>query len=250
MNFLQFHWYGLVVGIAIVSGVLVTERFTKNWFSEKVFYQLSLLVLLSGVVGARFWHVVTDFHLYQDNIWQVFFIWLGGLSILGAITGGMIGFYFAAKKLTINKKIFLDGVAFGLPIAQFIGRWANFLNQELYGLPTQLFWGIYIKPENRPVVFLDNDYFHPLFLYEGLLALVGWLMLFLLKKLQIFEFGKGDFFIFYLVFYVLVRFFLDFLRVDRSFVWLGLGINQWFIFLVGFLVVVCWIMKQCKKTKS
>lgn len=246
---MQFHLYGFIVGLAIVSGFLVTEQLVKQKLTEKVFYQTIFYVAIGGVLGARLWHVATDFYLYQDNLWGVFSTWNGGLSILGAITGGLIGFYLVKKKYKVNTNIFLDGVAFGLPIAQFIGRWANFFNQELYGLPTNLPWKIYIKPENRLMAFASYSYFHPLFLYEGILVLLGLVILLLTKKKNVFKLGTGKFFLLYLFYYGLIRFFLDFLRIDRQ-NWSGLGINQWVILCLELIFIGWFIFKYEKKVKK
>lgn len=204
---MQFHWYGFIVGLAIVAVYLITEKLVINHgLSEKVFTKATIWVFISSMIGARLWHVGTDFYLYQDHLVEILYLWQGGLSILGAILGGLIGLYFVARKYQFKQNILLDSLAFALPVGQFIGRWANFVNQELYGQPTNLPWKIFIKPENRLVGYEQVSYYQPLFLYEGLLALLGLILLLFLKRKLNWQLGQGKLFFFYLLYYLFVRF--------------------------------------------
>ena len=231
------NWYGFILGIAIVVGYLLVNRQAKKHHLEQaVFDKLMLVTLVGGVIGARLWHVATDWWLYKDNLLNIFRISSGGLSIFGAVLGGTLslwllqGKYF--PKLEIKK--LLDLMIFGLPVGQAIGRLGNFVNQELYGLPTDLPWGIAIEESKRAVSFEEFTHFHPLFAYEAILVLIGWVVI-TKSKWQV---GSGKYFKWYIAYYLVIRFLLDFIRVQKGVLWLVLGINQWVILttLIGYFL--------------
>lgn len=227
-----FHPYGVIVGLAIVVGLLLVEYRTKlflgaKWSSkvEQSFWLLGGIVLVSGVIGARVWHVATDWYLYQDSLFDIFKIWNGGLSILGAIVGGAVGLFWwfrFTKETSIPWQAWLDLAVFGLPFAQAIGRFANYLNQELYGLPTHVPWGIEI----------EGTRYHPLWAYEALLMLLFGGGIWLIDRREsvwgtTLRIGRGYYFIAYLMYYSFIRFWLDFWRLDKAMSGVpGLGINQ------------------------
>ena len=239
---MQFHWYGLIVGLAAIIGYLVAEKKAVSAGIDDVFFGKTVIWIgLGALFGARLWHVLTDWGLYSNNLLDILFIWSGGMSIIGAILGGIIVLpivlYLTKKQKYLG--IYLDSFAFSLPLAQAVGRFANWVNQELYGLPTNLPWAIYIKPENRPYFYQENGYFHPLFFYEIIWVLVCLLVLNVLLKNKKAKFGSGKFFSFYLFFYGLGRFCLDFMRIDRGSIWFGVGFNQLTILI--FLPVLLYI---------
>lgn len=269
-NLFTFHWYGFIVGIAIVATVLVGEFVLLRWvddvaflknkqhsrFKKKVqgrYWLHAGVALFGGLIGARAWHVGTDLELYVDDFTSVLRIQDGGLSIIGAVLGivlSLLAFWSIQKyvfrhsfipdeKLVNSPKLFwFDLIALSLPIGQIIGRLGNWVNQELYGYPTSLPWGIYINEPARLPGFEAVARYHPLFAYEMLLLapLVGLLWWFWQKKWQ--QLGSGFFILLYLAWYGLVRFVLEFLRIDKSMVeimvtssWgdafsLNIGINQ------------------------
>ena len=196
---IAFHLYGLLMALGILAGAWVAAR------KDKKIWDALLWVVGGGIIGARAYHVIDLWSYYQQHIAEIPAVWHGGLGIFGGILGGVIGLGIYTR----NKKIFLkllNAGAVGLPLGQAIGRLGNFFNQELYGRPTSLPWGIYIKPENRLVEVMDFERFHPLFLYEMIWDLIIFLILF--------RFVKKRQFAVYLVLYGLGRFFLEFLRID------------------------------------
>jgi len=240
MFYFQFHWYGFFLGLAAVVGFsLVEYQAKKRAIPLDLFWRASSWVIAGGVIGARAWHVMTDYSLYVNNWLNIFAIWQGGLSIIGCVTGALIAFYVffwfhsGLKKYQLQ---ILDMSIFGLPIAQAIGRFGNYANQELYGFPTDLFFAIKIDISNRLNNYEQFSTFHPLFAYEGILLLffaVGiWLNESHLKV------GNGRLFLSYVAYYCFVRFSLDFLRIDKttSFI-VGLGFNQVVLLIVGIIVV-------------
>ena len=164
----------------------------------------------------------------------------------GAIIGGVIGLYLFAKRKKIDVRLLLDAAAPGVALAQAIGRWGNFVNQELYGPPTDLPWGIYIKPENRMQDYMQYDHFHPLFLYESLWNLGSAILLVWLWR----KFGdrlkKGDLFLAYLVTYPIGRFLLEFIRLDFVPMF-GINFNQTLMLVVAVASSVVIFIRHRKK---
>lgn len=197
-----------------------------------------LLVLLLMIIGARAWHVLTDWQLYQTDWWGVLRIWQGGLSILGALVGMAIG----VQLVTVWEKVkfwqLLDLLALALPWAQALGRWGNYFNQELYGLETNLPWAIKVNSQRV----------HPLFFYESALMII--LGLILWRKFEPKKIGTGQYFYFYLSYYLLVRFALDFLRVQKTMFNSWLGFNQVVIGLVLLLIANLWLQKKLYGKKN
>ena len=246
---LPFHPYGLIIGIAVVTGITLAEKKAlAHSVSQTEFWRMITWVIVGGVVGARLWHVLTDYYLYADSLLNIFKVWQGGLSVLGAVAGGLIGLLVAIKlsgqTFSLLPK-YLDLSIFGLPIAQAIGRLGNWVNHELYGLPTSLPWAIRIPLQNRAVGYENNEFFHPLFAYEailtGLFGLGAWLIYAgrstgCLARLRLsLQIGTGKLFTVYLAYYLIIRFCLDFLRIEKTmFGQTGLGLNQ----LISLLLIL------------
>jgi phosphatidylglycerol:prolipoprotein diacylglycerol transferase len=152
-------------------------------------------------------------------------IWRGGLGIPGAVAGGVLAIFWYTRRNKLSFVSWLDVTAPALALGQAIGRWGNFINQELYGSPTNLPWAIYIAPENRLTGFQQYAYYHPLFLYESLWNLLNLGVLLYLTERQRGRLRAGDLFLVYLIIYPVGRFFLEFLRLDPSPV-AGIDINQ------------------------
>lgn len=168
--------------------------------------------ILFGIFGGRIYHIIHFWKYYLENPIKIIKIWEGGLGIYGTILGTLLFFLFYAKAKKQPVLKWLDIFALCTPLAQSIGRWGNYFNQEVFGRPTNLLWGIFIPKNKRPENFLNYDRFHPLFLYESILCF----LLFLFLK-RIYEKSKGkdgEIFFLYLIGYPSIRFFLEFYRVN------------------------------------
>ncbi|NDJ85761.1 MAG: prolipoprotein diacylglyceryl transferase, partial [Chloroflexi bacterium] len=218
------HWYGVIIVLGIVvATVLVAWLAHKDDEDTEIVWNGVIWVVIAGVIGARLWSVLFPAgDAAEQQSWSLDYltdlengplaIWSGGLSIFGAILGGLIAILLYARHHKLNRLQWADRVAIALPIGQAIGRWGNFINQELYGLPTDLPWAI--KIDNPLPEYADESYFHPLFLYESLLslALCGLLLFLWTRRRQLFQ--HGDFLLMYLAGYGLVRFLLEFIRIE------------------------------------
>lgn len=253
---IQLHWYGFIVGIAIVTAFELVQKKAKiENISQNRLLEAGVVTLFFGVVGARAWHIITDYWLYIDNFQAIFFIWNGGLSILGGVLGGLIGlqiylqFLKSTQKITLSLATLLDISIFGLPVGQAIGRLANYVNHELYGLPTNGFFKIYISEEHRMAGYESVSYYHPLFLYESIFTASFALFLYFFdKKNKLPKIGSGVLFLSYIFYYSVVRFFLDFLRISRGILVADvLGINQVILLMVIFAVLFFGMFKCMKK---
>ena len=222
----QFHWYGLIIGVGILAALQASTWLAKRRrIEEEVIWKVAWWVLIGGLIGARIYHVLDLWNeIYSLNPISAFYVWNGGLGIIGGLIGGIIGLALYFRFQTSNFRLkhsfqhLVDIAFFGLPLAQVIGRIGNFINQEVYGMPTDLPWGIYIEPKNRLSGYEQFSWFHPLFAYEALWILLGFGLMFLAEKTNKLGWIKRSFTGFYLVWYGMGRFWLDFLR-PAEFVW-------------------------------
>jgi prolipoprotein diacylglyceryl transferase len=196
-----------------------------------------------GIIGGRIYHVITSPSQYfgsNGNPIDALRIWEGGLGIWGAISLGAVGayLYFRTHKTSLNFRQLLDSLAPGVIVAQAIGRIGNYFNQEVFGKPTELPWGLEIDSVNRPNGFESYSTFHPTFLYELVWCLVVAVLLIklpgFLKKITA---RQGDVFALYVFGYTAGRVWIETLRIDEANLILGLRLNIWVSFIV--LITAC-----------
>jgi prolipoprotein diacylglyceryl transferase len=191
---------------------------------------IALWTVPFGIIGARIFHVLThpdDYFFEGADLTDVFKIWEGGLAIYGGLIAGAVGAYLGARQSGIKFWSFADAVAPGILLAQAVGRWGNYFNEELFGQPTTLPWGLEISPSNLayPDGLPAGVLFHPTFLYESLWSLAGVAVLLLLDRR--FELRRGKMFAVYLIYYSIGRIWVENLRIDPSEILFGLRINVW-----------------------
>lgn len=216
---------GIVLAILIVN-YLLTARGAEKW----VVVDVALYAVPLGILGGRLFHVAThpsDYFFEGANLWRVFYVWEGGLAIFGALLGGALGAWIGTRLVGMRFWSFADALAPGLLVAQGVGRLGNYFNQELFGAPTDLPWGLRIDSGNRaiPAGLPEDTLFHPTFLYEMLWNFFGALVL--LAVLRRFGVQWGRLFGLYLVWYGFGRFLLETIRLDVAEVFFGLRSNQW-----------------------
>ena len=177
---LSIHFYGLTLLVAIAAAVAITGiRWTRRGGDWDLIFRVAVWGVAFGIIGARLYHVITSWDELPDEWWGAFAIWKGGLGVWGGIGLGCVVGAIVAHRSGASVARLADCVAPGLLVAQGIGRFGNWWNQELFGKPTDLPWGLEIDPENRPIDFVDRATFHPTFLYEALwcFAAAGLLLL-------------------------------------------------------------------------
>ena len=211
---LRAYAFAIILGVfaAIWTG---ERRWVARGGSRGQIGDIALWAVPAGLIGARLWHVATDHQLYfgagRDPVGALE-IWRGGLGIWGAIMGGLVGAYFYCRRHGILVRPLADALAPSLLLAQIIGRFGNYFNQELFGRPTDLPWGLEIDAAHRPSGYEQFTTFHPTFLYEALwnLAAIG----VLLWADRRFRLGYGRVFALYVMLYTLGRGWIEYLRID------------------------------------
>jgi len=223
IGLLTFHFYGAIIALSIFLGwLLARKRAGLYKIPQRLFDDPILTVpLLLAIFGARIYHVVDYWSYYKNNLDQIFVVWNGGLGIFGALIGIFLGFWIIAKVRKVNFISILDLIAPSLLLGQAFGRIANFVNQEGFGPPTNLPWGVYINHENRPSEYLNFSHFHPTFFYEAIIDFLFFIVLLYLFKpstvnRQLSTVRQGQAFALYLIFYSIGRFIAEFWRIDTA----------------------------------
>lgn len=227
----NIHWYGLLVALAIILGFFLVIKMAPS--KKRELEDLFFYLFIFGFLGARIYYIFNELPYYWSHPLSIFKVWEGGLGIYGAVIGGILALFFYTRKRKISFWDLADLLAPALILGQALGRWGNYFNQEIFGYPTDLPWGIPIDVANRPAQFLDYQYFHPCFFYEfiGNLLIFGFLFFLLRKRLRNKKFFSGIVFASYLILYALLRFFLEFLRLDHEPIIFGLRLGQFFAVL-------------------
>ena len=253
---LTIHYYGIIIMTgAILAAVLAGRLAKKNGMDPEVIWDLLPWVLIAGIIGARLWHVFTPSasslingkNPYLIYPLEALKIWKGGLGIPGGVIGGALALliYCKVKKFSFGQ--WADVIAPGLALAQAIGRWGNFVNQEIYGLPSNLPWAIYIEPAYRLPGFESVSHYHPTFLYESIWNLLNMgLLLILIKRFKN-KWKNGDIFLVYLMIYAVGRFVLEFVRIDYSPI-AGMNINQTLMAVVFVFAAFLFFLHRLKKS--
>ncbi len=216
-----------MIGLGIIAATMVARpRVVARGVHPDTPVEMLMWVVPAGVVGARLYHVATDTVPIAD--WHK--IWEGGLGIPGAVLGGVASGLVFIRRRGLNRAEVLDAVMPGVALGQAIGRWGNWWNQELYGRPTDLPWGLEIDPEHRISGFGEFETFHPTFLYESLWNLALFAFLIWLDRRQILKPGKLVWV--YAGAYAIGRLWIEALRIDPATELAGVRVNLWMMGLV------------------
>jgi prolipoprotein diacylglyceryl transferase len=237
------HFYGLTLLVAIVAAVVITGiRWTHRGGDWDLIFRLAVWGVAFGIIGARLYHVVTSWDELPDEWWGPFAIWRGGLGVWGGIGLGVLAGWVVAKRSGANIAQLLDCVAPALLVAQGIGRVGNWWNQELFGGPTDLPWGLEISPDKRPIDYIENETFHPTFLYEALWCFGAAGVLLLVERFA--RLRPGNLFALYVVLYSVGRLWIETLRIDPSHEIAGVRINVYVAAIFGLTALVIFIWRE------
>ena len=254
----HIYFYGILIMLGVVAAAFLgqAEARRRNINPDYIWDALFWLVL-AGIVGARLWHVFSPppsmvaqgitTAWYFSHPLDLINIRNGGLGIPGAIIGGAVALYFYCRSKKLSFLVLVDTVIPGVALAQAIGRWGNFFNQELYGKPTNLPWKIYIDAAHRIAGYENASYYHPLFLYESLWNLLNMALLLWLARRFEKWLKPGDIFYIYMIMYSIGRFCLEFLRLDASQV-AGINFNQTFVIFVALVGGLFFFLNHRRRT--
>jgi phosphatidylglycerol:prolipoprotein diacylglycerol transferase len=211
----SIRWYGVLIASSMALGLWLSAReAVRRAESPDDLLKAAEIALIGGLIGARLYYVLFNLDYYQTQPWwRIFAVWEGGLAIHGGLIAGLLtgGAYVWAKGLPLLT--YLDIVAPSLALAQAIGRWGNFFNEEAFGGPTDLPWKLFISEPRRPPAYVDQQFFHPTFLYESLWNVGAFLILYFVLRRRL-ERAPGALFLAYLGLYSLGRFWIEGLRTD------------------------------------
>lgn len=219
---LTIHWYGLFLSVGALAAFFVFRWLgRRHGFKVAELETLFFLTVVAGIIGARLYHVTNEWSVYAAQPKEIISIWNGGLAIHGALLAGLIVMLLYARRKKLSFWKLADCAVPAVALGQAIGRWGNYFNQELFGQPTNLPWGIPIEPLNRPIQYIDSTFFQPTFLYESLGSLAVFTLLIIMHRRMLrSQSGStlhhvGVVTLFYFVLESLVRIGTESLRIDK-----------------------------------
>ncbi|WP_084078431.1 prolipoprotein diacylglyceryl transferase [Demequina sp. NBRC 110057] len=249
---LTIHTYAICIIIGIFVALwLTTRRWVERGGDPDVVGEIALWAIPFGIIGGRLYHVISTPGPYfgeGGNPWDAFKIWEGGLGIWGAIALGALGAWIGARRHGASFTAFADAAAPGVLIAQAIGRLGNYFNQELFGGPTDLPWGLEIDPAFRPEGYEQFTTFHPTFLYELVWNLVGAFLIIWLDRKR--DLRGGRVFWLYVIVYVSGRLWIEMVRIDTAVHILGVRINVWVSIGVLVLAIAAFVLLGMRQRAS
>jgi prolipoprotein diacylglyceryl transferase len=235
---LSIHAYGLMIALGVVAAVWLTGRRLeqRGAGTRDDVSNMAVWAVAAGIVGARLYHVITDWSSFQDDPVRIVQIWKGGLGIPGGLLAGIAVGWWATRRRGVDPRVMATCAAPAIALAQSIGRWGNWFNQELFGRPTDLPWALEISEDKIPVGYAPGTTFHPTFLYESLwnLALCG-VLIWIDRR---FKLRPPRLMGVYVLGYGIGRFWVEGLRIDEADEFGGLRLNQWVALVVAVLAVV------------
>jgi prolipoprotein diacylglyceryl transferase len=225
---LQPRWYGVLLAVGVlVAGWIARKEFRRRGIDPELAYTIAVWCVPLGLIGARLYHVITDWSAFSNNYTEMIKIWHGGLGIWGAVLGGMLGVWIGCWRAGLRFWVVADCIAPGLILAQAIGRWGNYFNQELYGKPSSLPWAVKIDPAHRYAPYQADSTFQPMFLYESLWDLLVFFILLRFTRRYWRRVPAGTVFALYVALYSAVRLPLETMKIDPADHLFGQRINVW-----------------------
>ncbi len=232
---LPVYFYGIILAAAVFVGVYGAYLIYKKFFNSKeaeYIIDFSPWLIITGIIGARLYYCAVNFSYYISRPLEILNIREGGQSIHGAVIAGLIALYFFSRKYKISFLRLADAFSCSTILAQSIGRWGNFFNSEAFGTPTNLPWKLYIPLQQRPEQYTGYEYFHPAFLYESILDLIIFIILFSLIRKH--KTCPGIITCLYLILYSVARIVVEQIRIDSVLNICGIALPQ----IVSVLIII------------
>jgi prolipoprotein diacylglyceryl transferase len=245
----QLRAYGLAIALGVIAAVTIARRrWAARGGDPADINGIAVWAVLAGLVGARAYHVLTDLDRFAGRWWHALAVWEGGLGIPGGLAAGVVAGVVVARRRGLPPAQLLDVVAPAIPVAQAIGRLGNWFNQELFGRPTNLPWGLRIDPDHRPAGYGDVVTYHPTFLYEALWNLALAALLIAWERRHPHQ-RPGRLFALYVAGYALGRLWVEALRIDPATRLLGVRVNIW-TSLAALTGAAAWLLITRQKSSS
>ncbi|MBU4216518.1 prolipoprotein diacylglyceryl transferase [Candidatus Parcubacteria bacterium] len=249
---IKIHWYGLFIVLGILSALYIIIKLADYYkINKDDIIDISFWIIIFGILGGRAYDVLLEWPYYLGHPANIIKIWQGGLAIHGAIIAGLAATIYLTKKKSIPLLPFLAIITPGLALAQAIGRWGNYFNQELFGLPTKLPWGIPIDFIHRVPDYYYDNFFHPTFLYESLGNLMIFLILislhYLVRKNKIKTTAEEIIIATYLILYSILRFSLEFIKIDQTPIIFSLRFPQIISIAIVISSIIWLVLQKSKK---
>ncbi|MDM5228468.1 prolipoprotein diacylglyceryl transferase [Cytobacillus sp. NJ13] len=223
---IQVHWYGLIIGAGIALALIIAMREgERRGLPKDIFADLMLWAIPIAIISARIYYVIFQWDFYSQNPGEIIKIWNGGIAIHGALIGSVITAYVFAKKRKISFWKLADIAAPSIILGQAIGRWGNFMNQEAHGreVSRAFLENMYLPEFIIDQMYINGAYYHPTFLYESIWNIIGFIILILLRRVNL---RRGELFLSYVIWYSIGRFFVEGLRTDSLMLTENLRIAQ------------------------
>lgn len=240
----KIHVYAVVILIGIAIAVYYGDkRFTLRGAEKETVLDVAIYTIPISVIGARLYHTISNWDEYyppNGDFLAVFRIWEGGIAIFGGmLTGILVVYIYLVRIRNMRLGPFADSIAPYIPLAQVFGRIGNYFNQELFGYPTTLPWGLKLDNAHNPTEFPKGTLYHPTFLYEQILNFIVFIVLLRIDKKR--TLYSGQLFSLYMIFYGIIRFLLEFIRIDPAYVFMGIRFNGWAALIVAIIGCVAFI---------
>ncbi|QNQ80721.1 prolipoprotein diacylglyceryl transferase [Lactobacillus sp. PV034] len=239
-------WYGIIMATAVLVATLIAiQEGKRRNIAPDDFIDLLLWAVPIGFVCARIYYVVFEWGYFSQHPSEIIAIWNGGIAVYGGLLGGLIVLIIFCKKRNLSVWLMLDIIAPGVMAAQIIGRWGNFMNQEAHGSPTTL---AYLQSLHLPNFIIqqmriNGVYYQPTFLYESFFNLIGLILILCLRhKKHLFK--QGEIFLSYVIWYSIVRFFVEGMRTDSLYIWNTIRVSQALSVVLFVAAIIIWIYRR------
>lgn len=243
---IKIYWYGIIIALAMLIGIsLATKEAQKLGFEEDTMVDMALWAIPIGFIGARLYYVLFKWDYYIQNPSEIIAIWNGGIAIYGGLIAGGLAVYWFARRKKMTLTLLLDILAPSVLLAQSIGRWGNFINQEAHGgaVSRQFLETLYLPEFIIEQMNINGTYYHPTFLYESLWSLLGFILLIILRN-QKGLLRRGEVALSYVIWYSFGRFFIEGMRTDS--LWIGdiMRASQVLSLVLFISAIVLWIYRR------